>query len=96
LHPLEGSSIAIPSVLFNRKKQDLWPKAMTAALKVKNKLGFIQRAITMLNPKEGEDPSEFNAWEIVNSICSWIVDIIDLTLHTRLAYAETAQALSHL
>jgi len=61
-------------------------------LKAKNKLGFIERTLAKLEPKKGEDLSELNAWEIVNSmICSWIVNVIDPKLHTSVAYTETAQ-----
>jgi len=77
-------------VIFNGKNYELWQKAIRTVLKSKNKLGFIEGTLTKPTPK-GEDFSELNAWEMVNSmICSWIINVIDPKLHTSVAYAETA------
>ena len=59
-------------------------------MKSKNKLGFIEETLTKPTPKEGEDQSELNAWEMVNSmICSLIIHVIDPKLHNSVAYANT-------
>ena len=90
LHPSEGPGVTITSVIFNGKNYELWQKVVRTALKSKNKLVFIEGTITKPTPK-GEDLSEFNAWEMVNSmICSWIINVIDPKLHASVAYAETA------
>ena len=83
LHPSEGLGVIITSVIFNGKNYELWQKAVRTALKSKNKLGFIEGTLTKPTPK-GEDLSELNAWEMVNSmICSWIINVIDPKLHTK-------------
>jgi len=77
----------ITSIKFNGKNYDLWEKAIRTALKAKNKLGFIDGSIT----KPTIDPEELSAWEIVNSmITSWILNIIDLKLHTSITYIDSA------
>ena len=66
------------------------PGAMITSMKAKNKLGFIHGSITKPTIKPGMDPEELNAWEIVNSmIKSWILNVIDLKLHTSVAYADS-------
>ena len=74
LHPLEGSGVLITAVIFDGKNYDIWERAVRTALKSKNRLGFIDRALMKLTPKEGEDTSELQAREMVNSmVCSWIL-----------------------
>lgn len=67
LHPSEGPRVTIASVIFNGKNYELWQKAIRTALKSKNKLGFIEGTITKPTPQKGEDLSELNIWEMVNS-----------------------------
>lgn len=64
------------------------------ALKSKNKLGFIDRALTKPTSKEGEDTSELQAWEMVNSmICSWILKVIEPKLRSSIAFVDTMRAM---
>ena len=68
----------ITTVIFDGKNYDLWERAVKTALKSKNKLGFLDGTLTKPTPKEGQDMSELQAWEMVNSmICSWILNIIE-------------------
>jgi len=42
----------------------------------------------------GDDPSEFNTWEMVNSlVCSWIINMVDKRLHASVAYTKTINAI---
>jgi len=93
LYPSEVPKATITSLIFNGKNYDLSQKVVQTPLKLKNKLRFIDETLIRPKPKEGDDPTELNIWEIVNSmICSWIVNVNDSKLHTNAAYAETAQA----
>ena len=94
LHPSEGPGVAITSIIFNGKNYELWQQAVRIALRSKNKLGFIEGTLRKPVLKEGDDPTEYNAWEMVNSmICSWIINVIDPKLHASIAYIETAAAM---
>jgi len=58
-------------VIFNGKNYDLWQQAIRTTLRSKNKLEFIDGTLKRLELKEGDDPTEYDAWEILNSmICS--------------------------
>jgi len=75
VHPSEGSGISITAVTFNGENYDLWEKAVTTALRSKNKLGFVNGTIKL---NDGANQSEKDAWEMVNStICSWLLNVID-------------------
>lgn len=89
LHPSEGPGVAITSVIFNGKNYDLWQKVVGTALKLKNKLGFIKGTLTKPMPKEGEDQSELNTREMVNSM----ICVIDPKLHNSVTCADTAYAM---
>jgi len=45
----------ITTVMFNGQNYDLWDRAVTTALKAKNKLGFIKGKITRREEQEVED-----------------------------------------
>jgi len=71
LHPLEGLRVLIIVVSFYSKNHELWESEVRITLKAKNKLRFIEGSIEKPTPKEGEDTSELQAWEMMNSmICS--------------------------
>ena len=61
------------------------------SLRSKNKLGFIDGAISKPTEKDGKTVAEINAGEMVNStIQSWIMNIIDPKLHKSVAYVHSA------
>jgi len=92
LHPSEGPGVLITAVIFNGKNYDLWERAVRTALKAKNKLMFIDGTLQKPKPKEGDDLSELQAWEKVNSmICSWILNVIESKLRNSIAFVETAE-----
>ena len=53
LHPYEGPGVMIIVVVFDGPNWDQWERAVRIALKVKNKLGFIDG--TPKRPKEQGD-----------------------------------------
>ena len=89
LHPSEDPGMLITAVVFDGKNYDLWEKAVHTALKAKNKLGFIDGTLTRPEYKGGEEFTEYQAWDMVNSmICSWIVNVIEPRLRSSVAYVE--------
>jgi len=65
---------------------------MRIALKAKNKLAFIDGTLTRPQPKEGEEFSEADAWDMTNSmLCSWLLNIIDPKLRVSIAYSDMAK-----
>jgi len=91
LHPSEGPGALITAIIFDGKNYDLWEKVVRTSLKSKNKLGFIEGTITKPSPKDGEDTTELQAWEMANSmVCSWILNVIEPKLRTSVAYVDTA------
>ena len=78
MHPLEGQNY------------DMWQQAVRTALKSKNKLGIFDGPLKRPELKEGDDPTEYNVWEMINlMIYSWIMNVIGPKLHTSIAYVET-------
>jgi len=53
LHPSEGFSMIIATVIFNGKDYDLWGRAVRTTLKSKNKLAFIEGKLK--RPADDED-----------------------------------------
>ena len=91
LHPSEGTGGLIIAVIFDGTNYDLWERAVKAALKAKNKLGFIDGTLQKPQPAEGEDNTEVQTWEMINSmICSWILNVIEPNLRSSIAYVDTA------
>ena len=61
VHPSEGSGILITAVVFNGENYDLWEKAVTIALRFKNKLGFVNGTFTL---KTDAEQAEKDAWDL--------------------------------
>ena len=65
---------------------------MRTALKAKNKLVFIDETLTRPQPKEDEEFSEADAWDMTNSmLCSWLLNIIDPKLRMSITYSDTVK-----
>jgi len=58
LHPSEGPGAIITTVIFDGKNYELWERAVTTALKVKNKLGFIDGTLERATAKYDKEFSE--------------------------------------
>ena len=89
LHPSDNPGATITTCVFNGENYDMWEKAVKNALRAKNKLGIIDGTV---NKPKGEDGNELNAWEACNSmIISWMFNVIDKSLHSSVAYAQTTK-----
>ena len=94
LHPSEGPGVMITAVVFDGKNYDLWERAVRTALKAKNKIVFIDGTLTRPTPKENEEFSEADAWDMVNSmLCSWLLNVVDPKLRMSIAYSDTAKTM---
>jgi len=95
LSPSDSPGALITAIRFDGKNYDHWKQAVRAALRVKNKLDFVDRTITKPDTTGGdENLAKANAWEMVNSmITSWIMNVIDPKLHASVAYANSAHAM---
>ena len=84
----------ITAVVFDGKNYDLWERAVRTALKAKNKIVFIDGTLTRPTPKENEEFSEADAWDMVNSmLCSWLLNVVDPKLRMSIAYSDTAKTM---
>ena len=89
LHPSDNPGATITTCVFNGENYDMWEKAVKNALRAKNKLGIIDGTV---NKPKGENGNELNAWEACNSmIISWMFNVIDKSLHSSVAYVQTAK-----
>ena len=69
-------------------------RAIWTALKAKNKLGFIEGTLTLLEKTTDQEFSETDAWDLINSmLCSWLLNIIDPMLCLTVAYIEMAHGI---
>ena len=86
VHPLKGPGISIMVVVFNGENYDLWEKAVTTALRSKNKLGFVNGTFTL---KTDAEQTQKDAWDMANfTICSWLLNSIDPKLRSIAAYTH--------
>ena len=89
LHQSEGPGMMIIAVIFDGKNYDLWETAVRTALRSKNKLVFIEGKLTRPADQEGEEFSEAQAWDMVNSmLCSWLLNVIVPKLRMNVAYSD--------
>ena len=92
LHPLDAPGAIITAIHFDGKNFDMWENVVINALRAKNKTAFIDGTITKSDMKKGRNLAQLRAWIIINSmITSWILNGIDLRLHTSIAYANSAK-----
>jgi len=84
----------ITVMISDGKNYELWERAMTTALKAKNKLGFITGSLKRPETTNDEDFGESHAWDMANSMLySWIVNVIDPKLRMTISYYDTAKAM---
>ncbi|XP_042972666.1 uncharacterized protein LOC122304457 [Carya illinoinensis] len=85
-----GDNLSIPLVpdLLTLENYTNWSRAMCRALRVKNKLGFINGTLT--KPKDPADPLN-DAWERCNDlVVSWLHNSINPTLKSSIALVDDA------
>ncbi|XP_016173674.1 uncharacterized protein LOC107616198 [Arachis ipaensis] len=73
VHPEENPGISIINVVLTTRNYDSWSRAMTIALKCKNKFCFVDGSL----PKPQESDPNFMAWEKCNAlVVSWFISSI--------------------
>ncbi|XP_019190729.1 PREDICTED: uncharacterized protein LOC109185203 [Ipomoea nil] len=81
LHPNENPALMLVSTPLEGPNYHPWARAMTMALSCKNKLKFVNGAIT----KPSRDDQKFDVWERCNDIVvSWIVRSLSPTIRRKL------------
>nr|CAD1842353.1 unnamed protein product [Ananas comosus var. bracteatus] len=88
LNPSDSPGNTLLLCLLNRDNYATLARAMTNALRAKNKYGFVDG--TIMKPEETSP--DVHAWEKCNSmIISWLFNSLAKELHDSVAYAETAR-----
>ncbi|KAK4427084.1 hypothetical protein Salat_1477300 [Sesamum alatum] len=89
LHPSDRPGAIITTCMLNGDNYDMWEKAMTNALRAKNKLGFIDGSLK----KPDLDTLEASLWIACNSmLISWIFNSIENSIQPSITYEETVKA----
>ncbi|XP_031273305.1 uncharacterized protein LOC116131766 [Pistacia vera] len=79
------------SQLMNNINYPRWKRAMTTALRAKNKFSFVYGSITKPTSDEGR---ELHVWNKYNSmVISWIINSLIPKLHDSVAYLHNAHEL---
>ncbi|XP_019175673.1 PREDICTED: uncharacterized protein LOC109170995 [Ipomoea nil] len=87
LHPNENPALMLVSTPLEGPNYHPWARAMTMALSCKNKLKFVNGAIT----KPSRDDRKFDVWERCNDIVvSWIVRSLSPTIGRSVLWIDTA------
>ncbi|XP_009795561.1 uncharacterized protein LOC107794200 [Nicotiana tabacum] len=88
LYASDNLGMLLTSCLLDGTNYATWSRPMKNVLRSKNKLGFVNGVIK----KPSNEKPEANLWETCNSmIILWIFNSLDKTLHSIIAYAETAR-----
>lgn len=88
LHHSDSPGLILVSQQLTGDNYTSWSRAMTIALSVKNKLGFVDGTIT--KPK-GINADLLNSWIRNNNIViSWILNCISKDISTSVIYATSA------
>ncbi|XP_022849787.1 uncharacterized protein LOC111371850 [Olea europaea var. sylvestris] len=87
LHHSDSPGIVLVSQQLTGENYATWNRAMTIALKVKNKFDFVDGSIT-----RAEDNTELlNAWICNNNIViSWILNSVTKEISASIIYSESA------
>ncbi|XP_019423017.1 PREDICTED: uncharacterized protein LOC109332489 [Lupinus angustifolius] len=86
MHPNENPGIMLVSVPLTGKNYHNWSKAMSMALKTKNKLQFIDGTL----PKPSPDQPLFPIWDRCNTlVLSWINQTLDPSIAPSVLWLET-------
>ncbi|KAM7482085.1 hypothetical protein LguiB_006668 [Lonicera macranthoides] len=86
IHHSDSPSTVLVSPLLTGDNYGSWSRAVTMALRAKNKLGFVDGPLPI--PKEKDDISN---WERCNDLVgSWIINSVSPEIRPSILYAETA------
>ena len=89
LQPFDVSGAVITTTGFAGKNVHVLEKALVTALIAKNKVAFIDGNVAKPDMKKEGNPTQMNAWIIVNSmITSWILNVIERKLHASITYPD--------
>ncbi|KAJ0779316.1 putative RNA-directed DNA polymerase [Helianthus annuus] len=88
LHPSDSANLSVVSVkLKGTENYTVWANAMTLALRVKNKLGFIDGSVVKLETND----ILASQWERCNSVVlTWILNSVSEELYLGHVYSKTA------
>jgi len=90
LHASDNPGSIITQVQLRGENYDEWARAVRVSLRARRKWGFVDGT----HEKPGDDEPEFEDWWTVQSmIVSWILNTIEPTLRSTVAYVEDAQTL---
>lgn len=86
IHHFDSPSTFLVSPLLTGDNYGSWSRAITMALRAKNKLGFVDGSFPILT-----DKAYIPNWERCNDlVSSWILNSVSPNIHPRILYADTA------
>jgi hypothetical protein len=87
VHHSDSPTMVLVTPLLSGDNYGTWLRAITMALRAKNKLGFVDGTLT--KPTSSNDLSQ---WERCNDlVCSWILNSVTGEIRSSILYAETAR-----
>lgn len=87
LHHSDNPTAVLVSPLLNDDNYSTWVRAMTMALRAKNKLGFVDGSI----PTAASTDKNYSQWIRVNDmVTSWLIHSISQDLASSVIYAASA------
>ncbi|KAL2938943.1 Long chronological lifespan protein 2, partial [Bienertia sinuspersici] len=90
LHPSKGIGAVISPILLKGDTYEEWSRSLRTNLRAKNKLGFIDGTIVVLDVKS----SDFDQWGIVNSmLVAWIVNTLDVSICSTVPFPDHVKSL---
>ncbi|KAH9652494.1 protein kinase domain-containing protein [Citrus sinensis] len=88
VHPSDSPTAVLVSPLLTGDNYGTWVRAMTMALRAKNKLGFVDGTIS----KPDEDEDDGGRWQRCNDLVgSWVLNSISNELAGSVLYAQSAR-----
>lgn len=88
VHPSDSPTAVLVSPLLTGDNYGTWVRAMTMALRAKNKLGFIDGTLS----KPVDDDDDGGKWQHCNDLVgSWVLNSISSKLAGSVLYAQSAR-----
>ncbi|KAG5526144.1 hypothetical protein RHGRI_032430 [Rhododendron griersonianum] len=87
IHHSDNPTAVLVSPLLSGDNYGTWLRAMTMALRAKNKLGFVDGSI-----EEPKETTQLRQWERCNDlVSSWILNSTESEIRVSILYAQTAR-----
>ncbi|GAU30132.1 hypothetical protein TSUD_360250 [Trifolium subterraneum] len=87
LHPNENPNLVLVSTLLSGANYHSWSRAMTMALKSKNKIHFIDGAL----PRPNDDDRDSLAWDRCNTmLMSWLNNAVEPEISQSILWMDSA------